>query len=266
MSTNYVIACWSGMRRVNPKTYVEDRPIFLRMHLESLLRLRHSLSQVTLVFAEDPTEPDSYKEYRKSLPDRIGSAQVVSVQRPNVGYSYGAYSDVFGTYRSRFDHYLLMEDDYVFTQDHFDRDLMSALDVDPGCGFVSFVCEKGTREWMTGRARREVPGGEAAARSLDRYLPDEFVYPRIMVGLARSKALEAIWKEFGRLPFSSGANHTACKFEGQFSLAVAFQKVGWRVGDMLPRCRVEAFGPAGERLRYGPPDKPLFVKPVQFEA
>jgi len=265
MSINYVVACWSGMRRINPKLYLEDRSVFLRIHLESLQRLKHSLSQVTFVFADNPEEPEEYKEFRTALPDRIGSAKVVSIQRPNVGYSYGAYNDVFDKYRSDFDHYLLMEDDYVYTQDQFDQELLRSLEEDPRCGLVSFVCDKGTREWITGRARREAPGGRAVADSIDRYLPETFVFPRIMVGLARSKALDAIWKEFGRLPFSQGVNHTGCKFEGQFSLAVVFQKLGWTVADMLPRWRAEAFGPAGERLMYGPPDRPLFVKPIQFE-
>ena len=265
MSVNYIVACWSGLRRVNPERVVREREIFLKKHLASLQNLKHSLDQVTFVFAENPQEPASYREFRKSLPKKVVNAEVVALARPNVGYSFGAYSYVFERYRTSFDHYILMEDDYVYTQDDFDREMLRVLIEDPKRGFVSFVCEKSTREAMTGRARRETPGGAAVADSVVRYMPDEFTYPKIMLGLCRATALEDIWKEFGQLPFSKGVNHTECKFEGQFSLAIAFQKVGWKVEDMLPRYRAEAFGPGGERLRYGPAGKPLFVKPLQFE-
>jgi len=266
MKTNYVVACWSGMRRVNPKRYMEDRTVFLRRHLESLQTLKHSLAQVTVVVAQDPEEPASYRSFLADLPKTVGGAPVVLVRRPNVGYSYGGYSDVYGRYRLAFDRYLLMEDDYVFLLDHFDRELGMMLEADrslPTSGFLTFELRGGTREWLLGRARRETPRGDKVSREVGRFAPDTFRFPQVAVGLMKAAALESVWTEFGRLPYSDGIHHAECKFEGQFSLSVAVQKGGWGITDVLPRYRVVAFGPQGETLHYGPPEKPLFLAAVQ---
>jgi hypothetical protein len=264
LSVNYVIACWSGMRRVNPRRYVEDRPVFIRMHFERLSKLRHGLDQVTVIVSKNPDEPASYRDFLSHLPERVGRAKVVIMERPNVGYSYGAYSDVFARYGEGFTHYLLMEDDYLFTTDGFDSEMLQTMSGQDRCGFLSFVLADGTREWIVGRAGREAPGGKRVAEEVAHLCPETFKYPRVSVGLMRSAALRDIWTAYGRLPFSQGTNHIECKFEGQFALATSTQKVGWNVGDMLPKYRVRAFGPNGETLNYGASDKPLFLEAAQF--
>lgn len=264
MSTNYVIACWSGFRRVNPERVVKEREIFLRKHLESLQKLKHNLDQVTFVFSENKDEPESYRQFRNLLPSKIGTAKVVQMERPNIGYSYGAYSDVFKRYGTEFDHYLLMEDDYCFLTDNFDRQLQDILDEHPDCGMATYVLEKGNRADMVGRAAREAPGGLDVAKIFEQYCPEKFLWPRVMIGLARAKALKSIWDQFGELPHAKGINHTECKFLGQFSLPIVMQKLGWNVKDVLPAVRVEAFGPAGERLCYGPLSSPLALYSIQF--
>lgn len=265
MSINYVLAAWSGMRRVNPPRYVEEREVFLKKHVESLSKLRHSLTQVTIVVAQNKEEPHSYRRFLESLPSKVGSARVVLLERPNVGYSFGAYSEVYGRYRGDFDYYLLMEDDYAFAQDDFDTILWAKLRQDEKNGMASFVCEAQKKDWLMHRARNEQPIGSDMADIVEKYVPDSFVFPRIMVGLVRQPALEAVYREYGRLPYADGTNHTKCKFEGQFALPISLQKLGWNVVDMLPRWRSLAFGPGGERLNYGPMDRELLVKALQFE-
>jgi hypothetical protein len=156
-----------------------------------------------------------------------------------------------------------MEDDYAFAVDGFDRILMEALEADSKTGWVSFVIEHGTKEWIARRASVEAPQGAAVAERVKEVTPDSFMYPRIAVGLARAKALLDIKKMFGRLPHASGSNHTQGKFEGQFGLAAAFQKAGWGVSDMLPKVRAKAFSPTGEILNYGPKEAPLMLVPIQ---
>lgn len=263
MAVNYVVACWSGMRRVNPPAYVKEREIFLRKHVESLVNLKHSLDQITFVVNKDPNEPPSYRKFLDSIPSRIGSARVERLERPNEGYSWGGYSHVLDTYRDMYSHMLLMEDDYVFVEDYFDRILMDALEENPKTGWLSFVIEGGTKDWLSRRAQAEAPGGKAVAERVKEVTPDKFAYARIAVGLARTQALLDVRKMFGKLPHSTGANHTECKFEGQFGLAASIQKAGWEMADVLPRRRAEAFSPTGEILSYGPKDVPLMLRPVQ---
>jgi hypothetical protein len=264
MSTNYVIAVWSGLRRVNPPKVVQEREIFLKRHLDSLQKLKHKLDQVTIIFSKNPQEPESFRKFRATIPDRIGSAKVVLMDRPNVGYSYGAYNDVFKAYGKSFDHYLLMEDDYCFLKDDFDAQMHAKLAADEKCGMVTFVLEKGKRDVMVTRATHEAPGGVDVGNLFAKYCPEKFLWPRVMLGLARADALQGILDQFGELPHAKGTNHTECKFLGQFSLPIVMQKLGWKVADMLPDVRVEAFGPGGERLCYGPGTAPLVVTSIQF--
>lgn len=265
MSTHYIVACWSGLRRTNPPAYRTDRAAFIRRHLDTLQTLKHSLDRITIVVNRNDEAPASFHHYLGSIPNRIGTAAVRIVERPNIGFSYGAYSHVFQLDRgvSPADHYFLMEDDYVFTQDWFDSTMLGVISKNLKTGFLSFVVEGGSREWIMSRAEKESPSGRAAAERVGALCPDRFHYARISVGLARGAALEDVWNKFGKLPYADGKNHTECKFEGQFGLTMALGKAGWEISDMLPEVRAQAYSPVGEILSYGPADKPLFVTPVQ---
>jgi len=45
---NYVIAAWSGIRRVKDLTYIADRTHYLRNHLQQLKKLKHNLDQIKI--------------------------------------------------------------------------------------------------------------------------------------------------------------------------------------------------------------------------
>lgn len=260
---HYVVACWSGMRRTNPPQYVQDRTAFVQKHLQSLRALRHSLSRITFVIADNPEEPKEYRAWIRNLPKYIQGAPVDVLERPNVGFSYGGYSDVFSRHRTEPDYYLFVEDDYIFRADDFDKTMVGEMERTPRCGFLSFVIEGGTRDWIMSRARAEAPGGAAVADNVARYCPDRFHYARVCIPMVRAAALEDVWKEHGRLPFSGGTDHTECKFEGQFGISMVIEKAGWEVRDMVPKHRVEAWSPTGQVLSYGPADRPIFLSPVQ---
>lgn len=262
MSTNYVLVSWAGPRRVNPLPYREDPSCLLRKHLESLENLRHSLDQITVVVNLWDQEPPAYRRAIEGLPKTIRRARVEVLERKNVGYSYGAYADVFERYRSAFRTYLFMEDDYRFTQHGFDGILTDVLERD-GAGFVTFMLRNATRDWIMTRARRESPRGEDVARTLERVCPVSFVYPQVCLGLARARTLEGIRERFGRLPHSTGNSHHENKFEGQFALVAAIQKIGWKLSDMTNFYRVKEHGPGGEVNEAGPTDRPFIVEPIQ---
>jgi hypothetical protein len=264
MSVNYVVSCWSGKRRVNPPECQEDPPIFLKYQLRSLERFATVIDQVTFVFAENPKELKSYSEFVKSIPPRIGKAKTEILRRPNIGISFGAYHDAFKAFGDKFEHFILTEDDYVFLEEGFDRKLVEAISRNPKIGLTSFVLEPSSREMMMNRAVKEVP--PAAAKRFQEFCPESFAWPRVMIGIARSKALRDVVTRFGELPHAKNVVHSECKFLGQFGLPLAIQKVGWTISDRLPEVRVEAFGPQGQILRYGPPDKALAACGVQIMA
>lgn len=262
MSINYVMACWSGMRRVNPKKYIKNRAIFLQEHFKQLQILSHSISQITVVVNHNPEEPPEFRDFLNSLPPTVRHAQVVLIERPNVGFSYGGYSDVFAKYRTSFSHYILMEDDYTYVMDDFDAIMMQKMEDANKCGFVSFWNAQGTKKQMLDRLPK-MKNNLLMAEAIEKYFPEEFYYPRIALGLMNSKMLDDVYTHYGTLPYASGANHGECKIEGQFGLSVVGQKFGWSVEDLTPEYGVVGFGPLGEIQTYNPKNKEIFVKAIQ---
>ena len=48
---NYILAAYFGNRNDEDPRYTADKSFFLRTHLESLVRLKHSLDQITVVIS-----------------------------------------------------------------------------------------------------------------------------------------------------------------------------------------------------------------------
>lgn len=142
---NLIVACWGGKRRLHTPAYEADRAYFARQQAAHLERFRHSLAQVTFVVPEggDP----ALGEYLSSL-RRIRDARVAVLRRPNEGLSYGSWDHALRLTHRDFDHHLLLEDDYVFVEDGFDRTLAEWHDSLPDCGYLcSMVQEVGGRRF-----------------------------------------------------------------------------------------------------------------------
>ena len=67
------------------------------------------------VFAEDSRKEDKIVEKEDEI----------FLYRPNIGGSHGSYICAANTFKDRFDYYIFIEDDYVFTRDHFDKYLIN---------------------------------------------------------------------------------------------------------------------------------------------
>lgn len=262
MSTNYVISCWSGMRRVNPERYVNDRSVFIETHINSLFKYENAVDHITIVINDNPEEPKEFRNYINSLPSKLNGKTIEIIRRPNVGYSYGCYSDVFAKYRLQFDNYILMEDDYCYAIDNFDRIMFDKAYANKKVGFVSFWNAKGTRSEMLARTK-EMKNKDKMIKAINKYFPDKFVFPRVAVGFVKAKMLEDIFTAYGTLPYATSTNHGECKIEGQFGLSVAGQKFGWTVHDLVPEYGVVAFGPLGEVMTHNPDNKKIFITAIQ---
>lgn len=205
-STNYVIAAYLGDRRNPDERYDAYRGFFLREHVASLHRLDHSLAQITIVCSGG--DPDGIC---KSFPSRIGTANVEIIMRPNVGMSYGAWSDVFERYRTNFSHYIFTEDDYIFTQNNFDDELLGRIESLPRCG-------------MFGGAVYTIHG-------------DRLPHMAIFVAMCRSEALEAArrnsYSDKIRLPYDDSSSSIAAGYFGQTSMSYAIVDAGYELNDWL---------------------------------
>jgi hypothetical protein len=145
MTTNLIIACWSGPRRnerdelLNIVPYPTTRIGHLQKQIATLGHYKHQLTQITLVVPPYVEEPDNFTRYLSRLPERLGGAKLEVYRSPsNLGWSYGSWNSAVQRYQD-FDHYLFLEDDYAFVKDDFDKKIIemweSRTDSD-----VQFLC------------------------------------------------------------------------------------------------------------------------------
>ena len=264
---NYVLACWSGLRRVNPPEYVTDRSVFLKKHLESLVALRHNLAQITLVINHNPEEPPEYAKFIDSLPNHLNDVPLQVIRRSNRGFSYGGYSTAYAVTKAKqFTHYMLMEDDYVFCLNNFDDIMVNLQEDNPNCGFLTFWLAEGSIPWITRRIRKlNLPGPKTKAilHRAKKFCPERFVYARITLGLLKADAAAKMWERFKCLPHATGTTHDECKIGGQFCLPAGVQQVGFDVCDAIPNYNLTAYSPTGGIVQYGPRNTPKLIAAVQ---
>lgn len=113
---NYIIATWSGNRRIPNKSY-------LKQHILKLSTLKHNLSQVTIVKPIFPGVDDEYYNI-SNLAYEIGCDVVILERHSNMGESYGQLFHAYETYKDKFDYYIFCEDDYLPHIDNFDSLLL----------------------------------------------------------------------------------------------------------------------------------------------
>jgi hypothetical protein len=225
MKVNYVCPCWSGFRRGADALYEKDRSIYMRVQLAQLLRLRHSLSQITICIPFNPEEPAEFRDFLGMWPKSINKTPVVFVETENTLASYGPYNHVYQKYRNEFDYYLLIEDDYVFVQHDFDRILLELINADPECGFLCSrvgICEDGSP------------------------------IASVSNGIVRTTAFDKINERYGYIPY-----------DGQVAFSDAFRDTGIKMSDFGGnyRCPFYGFGSCAWFHHYNEED---LIVPVQM--
>ena len=113
---NYIIATWSGNRRIPNKNYLKD-------HILKLSTLKHNLSQVTIVKPIFKGQRDEYYDIG-NLAEEVGCDVVILDRHSNLGESYGQLFYAYETYKDEFDYYIFCEDDYLPHLDNFDNELL----------------------------------------------------------------------------------------------------------------------------------------------
>lgn len=211
MTTNYVLCTWSGRRRTVDHRREQEPEFYLRTHIESLSALNHSLDRVTIVVPHDPEEPTAFRSYLQSIPSKIGSAEVLVFERPNIGLSYGSLSDVYGECRTSFDYYMFIEDDYTFNQHWFDRLHAEVMEEDVQCGYLCGLA------WAV------------------RHMP---LHAGVPHGMMRAAAMEKVFSHLGKLPHAPDCTYRNNEREGQIGQSRALIEEGYGLRDWSGRYRV----------------------------
>ncbi len=113
---NYIIATWSGNRRVPNDNYLKE-------HLLKLLSLKHNLSQITIVKPIFPGCNTSYYDIEDLL-DKFDCKVVILEKNTNYGQSYGQLFHAYERFKNEFDYYIFIEDDYIPNINNFDSLLL----------------------------------------------------------------------------------------------------------------------------------------------
>lgn len=201
MKTNLVIACWSGIRRYMYPESAADRAFYLKKQVEQLSKLNHNLTQITFVNPHYNLEPDDYTEYLNNLPSKIGTADVVVHKRPNIGMSYGGFSEVFDKYLDEFDYYFFMEDDYFFVKDNFDSIFIEEMETrGPNCGYLCMHMGNG--------------GGVYK------------MHAAVPMGCIATWAALRVREKHGRIPSSGSSTDYTANEAGQVEFGFSFHELG----------------------------------------
>lgn len=205
-SVLYAMASWSGPRQ---GTSLDDSHV--QKHVNQLRKLKHNITQISIGNPANPTRRLEFQEYMDSIngSDAHGTPIVVH-DFPNAGRSYGQWSRIYDKYRTQFDYYIFVEDDYPPAIDDLDRILVEMYDQQHRASNVGFLC--GLVLDHTGRY---------ALRTTE-------LHAGITNGIASSKVLEKVRERFVCLP------HDMFGYQiGQVIFSKGFIEAGFKLGEYI---------------------------------
>ena len=132
MDSCYAIAFYLGDRRRKFPSYEVDRLCYLKKQIETLTVNKHSLNKIYFIFSVEEDHYDLLNKAFNIIPKNIQGAGVEIIVRKNVGFSYGAWSDLMD--KTNHDYYIFNEDDYFFIEDGWDSYMINSFKEKPNCG------------------------------------------------------------------------------------------------------------------------------------
>lgn len=209
--TNLVITSYCGNRRQKYNNPVSD----LKIHYEWLHNVKHNLDLITLVCTTDSTFSKEYfAELEKFTNSKDINCEVLF--RENFGASYGSFSYAFSKYKSDFDFYYFLEDDYALVEDNFDTNLIEQIHNDNQIGYIPAFCGR----------------------------KDQMAHGSIPSGMFNTKALSAITDKNGK--FTYGTENTYWGHQGyeasQYLQAQQILDENYKIIDNLDKKRSWFFG------------------------
>lgn len=228
MSSCLVISCWSGPRRAIDPRAAENPNFYMRTQLEYLGRVPNALSRIVFVENLNPWGPGV-----SPPPLEVAGTPVDFLTRPNVGISYGAFSQAYDAFPG-YDTYFFCEDDYVFVHPYWDLIMAEWLQGAPKCGALcGLVCT----DDMT-------------------HTP----HPGIAIWASPGHALRKVKEIRGGLPFHDSlpdrpVDYFKHEMLGQIALGRAFLDAGYEVHDVTSQF-VVPFHDVQQKIRlYGERNK-----------
>jgi hypothetical protein len=200
---NLIITCYDGARRQKYNNSISN----LKLQNYTLNNFKHSISQVTLVCTTDSNYSNTFKSEISEF-EKSSKFKTEILFRENVGASYGSFNHAYLRYRTDFDQYIFLEDDYVFSCDYFDEIMMSKMYLSENCGFVCSLADKTNNP-----------------------------HAAISVGMINTKALEKIINDKGQLSFAGDnvyRGESGHEYAGQYLFSKDIIDSGFNIVDCTP--------------------------------
>jgi len=245
----YVVATWGGIRRIPNVGHDADPSYYVAHHLRWLAQFASPFVRKAVVAAPwlSGEAQDGSSKYHAALERAVEGCGIEAVlfRRPNVGMSYGSFSDVWRTTKDEgFTHWIFNEDDYVYPVGSFDHILVGKLLSDPEIGYVG--------GYIRGAAGQKYP------------------HAGICCGIAARENLEAIAeKHAGTLPHDNrpemGSDYPANQW-GQILWTYRYYGIGKKLADLVPDgLSCGYIRPRAKLTWYDPPDgaRRPFLGPIQ---
>lgn len=236
IKTNYLLATWSGARR-DGATYGN----YTYNHLQFLGQTKHSLTQITIGWPEDPNIVPAYAQYMEKLHGTmLGSAIVVVEKMNNEGRSYGQWAKMYDRHND-FDYFFFMEDDYPPVCHNFDSILIEMFD--------QFYFEKNCG-YLCGMVNR--------LRFRNHIKPNTPLHAAVSWGISNKEVLSRIVKRRGSLPYDVGKLY----HQGQNLFSFGFTEEGYTLQDVLQKYNTPYWKDSVEF--YGNSKNPVLIAPIQY--
>jgi hypothetical protein len=217
----YIINFYLGDRRCMVEEYSSDKLYFLKTQIELLSKYKTSLSKIIFSFNIRQEDYPRVSEIFEITPKFIQGIPVEINFRENFGMSYGAWSDIFGKYKEKYDYYIFNEDDYFFVQDDWDSYLINKFNSFGNCGYLCMVSRDGSYEWCSYKKH--------AGHS---------------TGISSFEVLNKVYEKYGELPHAKENDYLAIEQLGQINQSYAVIEVGYDIYDVRDDYRV-AFAYSG---------------------
>jgi len=228
----YIVCSWGGSRRSqqHPRLVV-DGALYLREHVKRVLAFCKGIDQLVVASPMGNGFHKGYEEYLAELGKlrEVNGIPIEVFRRDNTGLSFGAYNDIFGKYRTKFDYYLVAEDDYIPMIPGFDQILFRMIEGLPKCGFLCGLASPGAG---------------------------------IFMGIIRAIALEKIWVKNGCLARFSGCTYHEAEQSGQIGMSMSILDAGYDIVDWTKTYSSPFWNCASIRT-FGDPKLPSLFVPAQ---
>ena len=230
MKTNLIIVHYFGPKRRQTVREMINPLFCLQSQVKHLLKYKHQLDQITIVVNGDI--PNGYYKTIKPLEEKYST---ITINRENIGLSYGGFSEAASTYLEEFDFFIFLEDDWVFCHDNFDQYLFEKFKKNKN---TSMVCAVSSSSDL---ASEKIHGKHAS----------------VSIYCSSKDKLKEIIKKHGCFPYSANGYGLGQQFQTNL-----FFHIG-KVVDITEDFFVRFLDARGEQS-WGNPENKELVKQLDF--